>query len=322
MIDNSKYYQNQDNEKEHNMHINLFADDLIEGIKPGDHACFFYDNDEDYNYITFSFMVKGFELKHRVIFITDSSTDKILKILKDKLVEPEKLISNNQLIFISSGEFYNFTNSNNLDRSILFANEETKRALSEGYTALRIIGEFRTLTKKNEEFINILEYESKINQFFKSSQCLALCQYDIRQFKKDFLVNILYRHPYIITGKNLFKNFYYLPPETLETDNYDNLFFFNCLNNLKRYYESVSKLKESEKTYKNIFSSLSLGCGLHEIIYDKDNEPVDFSFIEVNKEFENPTNTKSENVIGKTIKEIHPDFDKKLIQIYGAVASS
>lgn len=82
-------------------------------------------------------------------------------------------------------------------------------------------------------------------------------------------------------------------------------------------------LSESETKYKSLFDNMLNGIALHEIIVDKNNQPIDYVFKEINASFENITGLTKNITIGKRVTEIIPNIreDKtKWIDIYGKVA--
>lgn len=83
-----------------------------------------------------------------------------------------------------------------------------------------------------------------------------------------------------------------------------------------------TNLRNSEEKYRLLYSSMSQGMALHEIILDEGNTPVDYRFIDINTSFEKILNMTAENVIGKTVLEILPGTEKYWIEQYGEVALS
>jgi PAS domain S-box-containing protein len=77
-------------------------------------------------------------------------------------------------------------------------------------------------------------------------------------------------------------------------------------------------LRISEERYRNIFNSLIEGFCIIEVIFDADNKPVDYRFIEVNSSFENQTGLH--DVKSKLMTEIAPDNEQYWYDIYGKVA--
>jgi PAS domain S-box-containing protein len=79
-------------------------------------------------------------------------------------------------------------------------------------------------------------------------------------------------------------------------------------------------LRESEHRYRSLFSGMTEGFALHEIICDEKGEPCDYRFLDVNPAFERLTGLKRADVIGKTHNEVLPNNDPVWVKAYGAVA--
>ncbi len=74
----------------------------------------------------------------------------------------------------------------------------------------------------------------------------------------------------------------------------------------------------SEAKYKNLFDSIGQGFCVIEMIFNKQNKPVDYRYIETNKLFEQQTGLR--NVIGKNIIELVPNIESHWLEKYGKVA--
>lgn len=80
------------------------------------------------------------------------------------------------------------------------------------------------------------------------------------------------------------------------------------------------KLVKSEEKYRSLFSKMTEGFALHEIVCDQKGKPVDYRFIDINPAFEKLTGLKREDVVGKLKSEVIPEDDVDWIDIYGNVA--
>ena len=69
-------------------------------------------------------------------------------------------------------------------------------------------------------------------------------------------------------------------------------------------------LRKSEEKYRLLFENIMNGFALHQIVLNDLGEPVDFIFIEVNSAFEQLTDLKEKDIIGKKVTEILPGIDK------------
>ena len=83
------------------------------------------------------------------------------------------------------------------------------------------------------------------------------------------------------------------------------------------------KLRASEERYHSLFAHMMDGFAFCKMIFDRENKPVDFVYLEVNDNFEKITGLKKESVVGRRVTQAIPGIKKdnpKLFKIYGRVA--
>ncbi|HUR10103.1 MAG TPA: PAS domain S-box protein [Flavitalea sp.] len=78
------------------------------------------------------------------------------------------------------------------------------------------------------------------------------------------------------------------------------------------------KMEESEEKYRGLFESMDQGFCIVEMIFDHDDNPVDYLFLESNPVFEMQTGLK--DAIGKTVRQLVPNLEESWFNIYGNVA--
>ena len=81
--------------------------------------------------------------------------------------------------------------------------------------------------------------------------------------------------------------------------------------------------KMEDLFYKKMLMTAPFGYAYHRIILDRNQNPVDYEFIEINEEFEKLTGLKAANILGKTVKTVLPDISDgefDWIKHYGNVA--
>ncbi|AKB12204.1 PAS domain S-box-containing protein [Methanosarcina thermophila] len=81
-------------------------------------------------------------------------------------------------------------------------------------------------------------------------------------------------------------------------------------------------LQESEKRYRTLFTNMTEGFLLAEVIYDKSGKPYDYRYLEVNPVYERSTGLKREQILGKSILEILPNVNPVLIEKFGETVLS
>ena len=79
-------------------------------------------------------------------------------------------------------------------------------------------------------------------------------------------------------------------------------------------------LRESEETYRALFTSLDEGFCVIDVLFDTDGRPVDYRFVEANPAFVHQTGLVG--AIGKTIREFAPAHESHWFETYGRVATT
>jgi PAS domain S-box-containing protein len=77
-------------------------------------------------------------------------------------------------------------------------------------------------------------------------------------------------------------------------------------------------LRESEAKYRSLFDSIDEGFCILRLIFDEEQKPIDYRYLEINRAFEQQTGLT--NALGKTVRELVPDIEEFWFEIYGKVA--
>ncbi|MBN1918081.1 MAG: PAS domain S-box protein [Verrucomicrobia bacterium] len=72
--------------------------------------------------------------------------------------------------------------------------------------------------------------------------------------------------------------------------------------------------------YRSLFSEMTEGFAIHEIITDDEGHPRDYRFLDVNPAFERLTGLKRADIIGRRVLDILPGTERHWIETYGKVA--
>jgi two-component system CheB/CheR fusion protein len=86
------------------------------------------------------------------------------------------------------------------------------------------------------------------------------------------------------------------------------------------FFEDITEKRQAEQDYQALFQEMFNGFSVHETICDEAGEPVDYRFLAVNPAFERITGLRSDEIVGKTVRDILPGTDQAWIKTCGLVA--
>lgn len=87
---------------------------------------------------------------------------------------------------------------------------------------------------------------------------------------------------------------------------------------LSERQQTEKTLRLSEERYRTLFESIDEGFCVIEMIFDADNQPIDYRFLEMNPAFERHTGLV--DAIGRTARELVPNLEAFWFETYGKVA--
>ena len=90
------------------------------------------------------------------------------------------------------------------------------------------------------------------------------------------------------------------------------------VNDITERKQAEEKILESEKRYRTLFNSIDEGFCIIELIFDENNQPIDYRFVEINPTFEKQTGLVEAH--GRTMRELLPNLESRWFEIYGRVA--
>lgn len=82
--------------------------------------------------------------------------------------------------------------------------------------------------------------------------------------------------------------------------------------------QAEEALRDSEERYRMLFTSMDEGFCIVEVIFDDNQNPIDYRFLEVNDAFEKQTGIKDGK--GRRMREIAPGHEQHWFDIYGKIA--
>ncbi|EKE04770.1 MAG: Sensor protein [uncultured bacterium] len=168
-----------------------------------------------------------------------------------------------------------------------------------------------------------MQYESTINEALDDSKCIVLCRYDINSLNLQTFSDTLSTHPKVFIGTREFNNDdYYLTTDHFLDKKSEKLKINNWLKNIKNSYDNKKNLTKSNEIYSLLYSAMCEGVCIHEIIYDKYGNAIEYEILDVNPAYESITGLNKKDIIGKRACEVYKTVDPPYIEIYSKVVST
>jgi len=231
----------------------------IQAVKPGDHVCLLFETPLEWITTVKSFVIEGLEQNQKCMYVADSRERKqILDYIDLDGHDIKNYMASNQFVVLDQGDFYTQQGCFDPERVISMIAGETKKALKQGYSALRTTGEMSWVLGNVEGVENLCRYESKLNQLLQKHPCIALCQYDLNLFDAGLIQEILKTHPKVIHKKKIHHNYFYMPPDEYLDDARSACETRHWLENLEVMTEKQLQVRASEEIYRTLFETTGM----------------------------------------------------------------
>jgi two-component system cell cycle sensor histidine kinase/response regulator CckA len=291
------------------------GDKGINALKPGDHLCYLYENDDQRPTVLTRFLRQGLDQNEKVLYITDArGAETVLEYLRADGVDVEPALGRGQLNILTTQEAYLRGGTFDPGEMIDLLRSETEQALSQGYGAIRVTGEMTWAMQDLPGSDRLVEYEARLNDFFSGSRCVALCQYDMRRFAPALLLDVLRTHPLAVIGAETYDNPHYIPPSNLLGMDRAASDLRHWMQDMVNRKEADAALRESEAYFREITENAS---DMIVIVDEKG------SITYASPSVERFLGYRPEEMIGKsTLDFIHPEDIQRAMLDFGAAVST
>ncbi len=229
---------------------------FLKGLKPHDHLCLVYETEQEWQEVVVHFIGEGLEKNEKCLYVTGThGSGDLLNLLETAGTGVAAAMEKGQLGILSEAGVYSKDGRFDPVRMIESLILNTKQALEEGYSALRVTGEMSWALNGTRGADRLIEYETRLNsEFFPHHQCLAICRYDRRKFNAGILKHVIMSHPLLVWKNKVFRNFYYVPADTSSGEIGDEVLVDTWLSNL----DDSKRISETLKIERDIPLRLAL----------------------------------------------------------------
>ena len=97
---------------------------------------------------------------------------------------------------------------------------------------------------------------------------------------------------------------------------------FRLFNAKIAHKQKEEELRNSDYRYRMLFENMNVSFALHEVIYDDNDNPVDYRFLDMNPMFLDNLGCTDSAIRGHTAKELFPNTEQYWIDAFGEVAKT
>jgi len=231
---------------------------MLKTLKPHDHLCLIYETPEECRSAVVPFISIGLKRGEKCVYIVDTrKAGEIREFLREEGIDVAKSEKSRQLSILPETKAFPKQQTLDSNRMASFLKAEVEKAKAEGHPALRVIWEMSGLLRVHPGSEKLLEYEAKLNRdLFPNYPCLLICQYDRRKFDPEIIKSAIMTHPFLISGNQVYHNFYYVQPEEFLNRKRAELEVHLWLNNLECEKKMRQDLSRSEERYHTALMSV------------------------------------------------------------------
>lgn len=263
----------------------------------GTHFCQFYQSKQHLIDVLVPYFKAGLENDEFCVWVTSDAlkSDEAREALATAVPDLVQREASGQLEIFPYDQWYT-AGGFDMHRVLDGWRRKYEQGIGKGFVGLRVSG--NTAWLEGKDWDSFSAYEQSIDGAIEGSHILVLCTYSLDRCGPYELLDVVRNHQFaLVLGQRGWEQI-----ENAEA---------------RRLREMH---KATEGRYRQLFSSMSEGFALHEIICNEQGEPVDYRFLDVNPAFERLTGLRAETTIGKRVTELLPGIERTWIERYGKVA--
>jgi two-component system cell cycle sensor histidine kinase/response regulator CckA len=250
----------------------------VDDLRMGDHACFIYASEQEYQSVLVPFVRAGLEQRQRVLYVHDMrSPETVRAMLREAGLDIDHAEFREQIIFMPAKKMYARGAGYSFERVLDQMHAMTAMALADGWSALRMTSEMTWLLRQTQGPERLLAQEGRMGGFFRDSAALGMTQFDRAKFPPEALLDVLLAHPVAVLGTEAVHNFYHTPQAEVSGGWRSEVTLTKWLSNLKERKRAAENLREALQLHREVLDNVGSGI----IVIDRDGRVVQCnSFVE------------------------------------------
>jgi hypothetical protein len=183
------------------------------------HVCAFFNDDEEEYRVLLPFIRDGFGCGDKAVHVINPNQRRDhLQRLAEVGIDPVATQQSGQLEVRINTEAY--LQDGRFDQDLMLAAFEQMASGNStgGFPLSRICCRMDWATEGRSYIDDLVEFESRVNDVWRSHDDAVICTYQLGKFGGDTVIDIMRTHPMIIIGGLLHRNPFYVRPEEFLRD--------------------------------------------------------------------------------------------------------
>ena len=188
--------------------------------------------------------------------------------------------------------------------------QKHNQALSKSYNGIRVASNMSWLEEK--DWRNFTEYSKELNNVINNYYMLVLCSYPFARLGIN-ISDVFLNHKIVLIKQ---------AGNWAVIQNYESKW---RQYGLDRSEHAKRAIQESENRYHALEGHMLNGFAYCKMLFDENNQPIDFIYLKINDAFERLTGIRKKDAINRRVTEVIPGIKEshpELFTIYGKVAST
>lgn len=180
----------------------------------GTHICLVYTSEKERVDVINKFLLSGIQNDERsACFSNKTSLEELQDFFESQSISFKSLLDNQALSLYQADDAYFANGCFDPDRMLGALLDYCLESQKMGFSAARIIGEMSPKINSVPGGERLLEYETRVNDVFKTHKSTIVCQYDANEFDGATIMDILKVHPKVIVNGSVIDSPFYTHSE-------------------------------------------------------------------------------------------------------------
>jgi len=179
-------------------------------LKPGDHVCAIYENDEELARIAADFLAEGLRKSERCWYLPASDNPDALRAALDaRHIDTARAVDRGALTFLSSNVAYMVRGDFDPEETMDVFSNAVEAALADGFSGFRAAANMSWALDLHGGTERLITYEALLRSLFASAPATGLCLYDRTRMPLAVIDGALCTHPLVRVGDGYSPNTFY-----------------------------------------------------------------------------------------------------------------